>query len=331
MKLVITIDTEEDNWGQYNLNSHSLQNIERIGALQQLFDRFNVKPTYLVTYPVATDKNAVSLLKGIMDGGKCEIGSHCHPWNTPPFEEERNDWNSMLCNLPAPLQQQKILTIHETIAHSFGIHPTSFRAGRWGFGDSTAQILCSTGYKVDSSVLAFQNWEDYDGPDYSNISPDIFIHTEQKGSQGGPSASLLEVPASAGFTQNNFQLCNQMWQLLEGKCMQKLHLRGILRRFGILSKFWLSPETSNTSEMIKLTTAMMHQGYRIANMFFHSTALKAGLSPFVQTKDDENHFLRRIEDYLAFTHRTGIESIKLSDVPAYIQAERRQPMPLQLN
>jgi hypothetical protein len=331
MKLVITIDTEEDNWGQYDLDNYSVNNIENVGKLQSIFDRFNVKPTYLVTYPVVGDKNAVSLLKRIMDGDKCEIGSHCHPWNTPPFEEQRNDRNSMLCNLSADLQIKKIHNLHQIIADKFGRTPTSFRAGRWGFGKETVQILSQVGYAVDSSVLAFQNWEEYGGPDYSNISPEIFTYAEEKLAQGVPSTSLLEVPASAGFTQNNFQLCNQMWQLLEGKCMQKLHLRGILRRFGILSKFWLSPETSNTSEMIKLTTAMMHQGYRIANMFFHSTALKAGLSPFVQTMDDENQFLRRIEDYLAFTHRTGIESIKLSDVPTYIQAERGQPMPLQLN
>ena len=57
MKLVVTIDTEEDNWGSLRLTHYSFDNIARIPALQEMFDRFNVKPTYLMTYPVATDEN----------------------------------------------------------------------------------------------------------------------------------------------------------------------------------------------------------------------------------------------------------------------------------
>lgn len=319
MKLVITIDTEEDNWGQYNSLSHDLQNIERIGTLQQLFDRFAVKPTYLVTYPVASGKNAVSLLKGIMEEDKCEIGSHCHPWNTPPFEEQKNDRNSMLCNLPAELQVKKIHNLHQIISDQFGLAPTSFRAGRWGFGDDTVPILRETGYKVDSSILAYQDWRDHDGPDYSNISPGIFLHPQQKTGNNG--SSLLELPASAGFTRNNFSICERMWRFTETKPMQILHAKGILSQLGILNKVWLSPETSTASEMIRLTKTMMNQGYHVANMFFHSTALMAGLSPFVKNRDEELKFIQRIEDFLIFTRHAGIESIKLSDAPSHIKVK----------
>ena len=60
MKLIVTIDAEEDNWGEYWLAQYSVQNIENIPELQEIFDRFNVKPTYLVNYPVASDPRAIS-------------------------------------------------------------------------------------------------------------------------------------------------------------------------------------------------------------------------------------------------------------------------------
>ena len=104
MKLIVTIDTEEDNWGSYNPTGNTVENIGYIRELQELFDKYDVKPTYLLTYPVATDDNSVSLLRGVMERGGCEIGTHCHPWNTPPFKEQTGPKNSMLCNLPSNLQ-----------------------------------------------------------------------------------------------------------------------------------------------------------------------------------------------------------------------------------
>jgi len=313
MKLIVTIDTEEDNWGQYDLANYGLENIKKIDALQTLFDRYDVKPTYLVTYPVATDNSSISLLRGIMEDGRCEIGTHCHPWTTPPFEETRNVRNSMLCNLPNLLQYQKISTLHKAITHSFGIEPTSFRVGRFGFDEGILQALDQLGYKVDSSIMAFQDWEEHGGPDSSNIFPHVFDWNQKHSML----PHLLEVPATTGFTQKNFHVCNLMWRMLGGKFAQMLHLRGLLDRLGMLDKVWLSPETSSSSEMIRLTDIMMQQGYKFVNMFFHSTALKAGLSPFVKTISDEVGFLRRIEEYIDFTRNSGIESIKLSDVPAY--------------
>jgi hypothetical protein len=318
MRLVVTIDTEEDNWGGYSDDLFGVENIKKMLPLQKLFDKFNVIPTYLVTHPVATQTESFNILKEILQRGKCEIGMHCHPWSTPPFEEERNPYNSMLCNLPYDLQRKKMSILHEAITQHFGVVPISFRAGRWGFGVGIARILNQMGYKVDSSLLAFENWTDYGGPNCADVSPKAFIYGKQEGLQTNPQDQLLEVPATAGFAQQNWELCNRAWSLLGGKLMQKLHVRGILGRLRVLNKIWLSPETSSGSDMMRLTNTMMRQGYQIINMFFHSTALMAGFGPFVKTKEDEVQFLHRIEDFLAFTQRAGIESIRLSDAPTYV-------------
>jgi len=61
MKLVVTIDTEEDNWGDYSPNGYTLENITYIPELQDLFDEYRVLPTYLVTYSVATDPQSSTI------------------------------------------------------------------------------------------------------------------------------------------------------------------------------------------------------------------------------------------------------------------------------
>ena len=171
MKLIVTIDTEEDNWSRYSATDNPVKNIERLPHLQSLFDIFGVKPTYLVSYPVATSPRSVDILRGFLDEGKCEIGMHCHPWNTPPFEEEINNYNTMLCNLPEELQYKKMENLHKMILRNFGIVPVSFRAGRWGFNQGVARALCRLGYRVDTSVTPFENWVIYQGPDFSGFDP----------------------------------------------------------------------------------------------------------------------------------------------------------------
>ena len=82
MYFIISIDTEEDNWNT-PFNPPTLENIRRIPIAQELFDKYSIRPTYLVTYAVVCESQSVSVLKPILDAGRCEIGTHLHPWNTP--------------------------------------------------------------------------------------------------------------------------------------------------------------------------------------------------------------------------------------------------------
>jgi hypothetical protein len=314
MYLVITIDTEEDNWGQYSSDGATVENILKIPQLQDLFDKFNAKPTYLVTYPVAKDEKAVSILKGILDKGNCEIGTHCHPWNTPPFEEETNDRNSMLCNLPKDLQFKKIKYLHETIVRNFGIEPVSFRSGRWGYNDSVAKNLHKLGYKVDTSVISFTNWKCDFGPDFSAIDPQQFRFSLNDAYNESENVTLLEVPATVGYLQKDFALSNFLLNLLQSRLIRKLKLIGILDKLNILNKVWLSPENSDSKAMIELARRMMINKYKCINMFFHSTSLKAGQSPAVKTENDSVRFMACIEEFLLFAKNVGIEPVTLSDL-----------------
>jgi len=313
MKLVVTIDTEEDNWGNFADRNYTTENIEMIPQLQELFDDFNVKPTYLITYPVATDDRSAGILREISEANKCEIGTHCHPWNTPPFEEEKNERNSMLCNLPPILQYEKIKILHNKIRDRFGIEPISFRAGRWGYDQQVAKNLHRLGYKIDTSISSYTDWSPYHGPDFSKISPRPYWLSVDNIFSGNSNGQLLEVPATIAFLQGNFKLANRIHNILSRKPMNKMKFIGVLDRFKLLNKVWLSPEMNESTEMIELTKCFQRKGYELVNFFFHSPSLKYGLTPFVKTGGEQKEFLRKIREYLAFIKDVEIEPIKLSD------------------
>lgn len=201
MYLVVTIDTEEDNWGDYRQTGQFLENIKEIPHLQKLFDEFGVRPTYLITYPVAEDSRSIAILKKILEEGKCEIGAHCHPWNTPPFEEEKNKRNNMLSNIPFEIQYEKVKKLSEIIHKNFGKKPISFRSGRWGFNSDTALAINKLGYRVDSSITPYTTWVQNYGPDFSDLSPDPFLFYEM--SPNSQSPSFLQSDNNSSF---NFSL-----------------------------------------------------------------------------------------------------------------------------
>jgi hypothetical protein len=316
MKLVVTIDTEEDNWGSYDTKDCTVRNIEAIPTLQQMFDEFNIWPTYLVSYPVAASEKAVSILRRILEAGRCEVGSHCHPWNTPPFEEEVGEKNSMLCNLTGELQFRKIRSLHETIVKNFGVVPSSFRAGRWGYNRATAEALEKLGYGVDSSILSLTDWTAYHGPDYSNVFPDAYYFSASNDILAPhPAGGMLELPATVGFVQSHFGRSNALFNFLRKRPFNRLRLLSILERLGLLNRVALSPELSSDREMIALTKRLLQKRFPLINLFFHSPTLCPGLSPFVKTEADQREFMARLRRFLVFAKEAGIESIRLSDAP----------------
>jgi hypothetical protein len=315
MKLVVTIDTEEDDWGRYAHSGHTVHNISLLPGLQRMFDEFEVIPTYLVTYAVATDPHAVSILKSICERGRCEIGMHCHPWNTPPYQEQTTAKNSMICNLPADLQKEKLVCLHEAITESLEVSPVTFRAGRWGYGQHVAEGLYSLGYKVDTSILPFVDWSKEYGPDFSEArsAPYRFHYNDIHAALAdGP---LLEVPATVGFVGlagKNFERANRLHRLLRILPYRMSGEVGLLHHLGVVQKIWLSPENSTGREMIALAKTMMRKGAPILNLFFHSPTVQPGLTPFVRNQSDVREFLGRLRMFLRFSADAGIEPVGLS-------------------
>ncbi len=320
--LVVTIDVEEDDWSDYRAEGATVENLKKIPELQNLFDELGVKPTYLITYPVATDPWGVELLSAYLSEGKCEIGMHCHPWNTPPFEEPLNKRNSMLCHLPEPLQYRKLKTLHETICSNLGVVPSSFRAGRWGFSEGVARSIRRLGYRIDTSVSPFVNWNVYGGPDFTDFKFAPYRFEPDDITEEVEDGALLQVPATVGFLQSNFQRARRLMAISEARLSKALHLKGILWRLELLNKVWLSPELSDSGEMIRLGELMGRKSSCL-NMSFHSSSLLAGLTPFVSSKSEESAFLLKIRKFLEFATDAGIEPMTLTRFESVFDSQRR--------
>ena len=312
MYLIVTIDVEEDNWGQYEVLNPSVSNVKRLPELQELCNRFGIKPTYMITYPVAANREAIFSLRKIQDGGKCEIAAQLHPWNTPPFEEEINSRNSMLCNLPKELQYKKIESLHAKIYENFKIEPLSFRSGRWAYDQNVAQNIYKLNYKIDSSVTPFTDWSHCHGPDYSGYFP--MAYKDFVNNPGNDDTYIYEVPATIGFHQSNFNFCKNIDNLFNNKFFNNFHIRGLIDKLHIVNKIWLSPEISDERKMIQLTNSMRKNQYKFINMFFHSPTLTEGLTPFVKTQEEEIRFMARIEKFFEYLSVSNIRPIILSEM-----------------
>lgn len=313
----MTIDVEEDNWGTYDRNRYTVKNIGGIPRLQEIFDGNGVKPTYLLNYPIANDQGSVDIFRDILKDGRCEIGTHIHSWNTPPFDSELDKNNSMLCKLPVQLQYEKLKNVHELIRGNFGVSPVSFRSGRWGFDLDVAENIYKLGYRYDTSVTPFTDWTRIGGPDFRmrGLGPGLLLGGPSDGNGYRSGVDLLEVPATIGFTGilSNFpEACKRISSIQNENYTKKLKINYILRKMNIYEKIWLSPESSTLEEMTRLTESLAGKT-PFLNMFFHSGSLLAGNTPFVRDAKSQDMFYGKIDRYLAYVRRKNIDSITLAE------------------
>jgi peptidoglycan/xylan/chitin deacetylase (PgdA/CDA1 family) len=314
VKLVVTIDVEEDQWGVIPSRYATVHNVQRLPQLQELLRGFGIVPTYLLTHPVASNATAVAVLRDLASAGDCEIGTHCHPWNTPPFEEPVNKYNSMLCNLPELLQFRKLQRLHEVIQNNLEVTPVAFRSGRWGFDPVVASNIVRLGYRIDTSITPYTSWIESHGPDFTRFSPRPCRYSY--GSQVGMESrtALIEVPATIGYLHGEFETCARLARRLAQDPFRRLKLGGLLSKLRLLRKVWLSPEMETPARMIRLVRQMAKQGYEVLNVVFHSTALVKGCGPFVRTSADEMRFLEKLRRFLAFVQEEGVPSAPLSSL-----------------
>ena len=313
--LFVTIDTEEDTWNSVGILNPSVKNIDSLLFFQKKCDRYGIIPTYLINYPVTVSSSSRKIIEFLLSQGKCEIGSHCHPWNTPPFKEEQSKFNSYMCNLPEELVEEKIATLHEAINANFGVRPVVFRAGRWGFGKHVLAALERFGYTVDTSITPFTSWLSSNGPDFKcKFNQAFYIDSNNfaKHMERGK-GKILEVPPTMGYLQRNELLCDKFRSVATSHSLKRLKLNGMLEFLGIVNYRWLSPETANTKDMILLAERQFQNKAKFINMFFHSSSLMHGLTPFVQDKHELGIFNNRLEDFFKYIVTNKIISLPLSE------------------
>jgi hypothetical protein len=298
--LIVLIDAEaEFDWDGPFLRSHvSVRNLSRQVTAQNIFDRLNVRPTYLVDYAVATQPEGYGPIRELLQSGRCEIGAHLQPWENPPFAEELSARTSFNHNLPAWLQKEKLQRLTEVIESTFGIKPVAYRAGRYGVGNEMAWILEELGYQIDVSVLPGYDMRPRHGPD--------FRHAFARPYWFGSNRNLLEIPLTTGFSGllargRAPQISSAtLYAALSSPGAARLHLPGIFARLRLLERITLTPEGVSIRELKRLTRLLLGRGQRVFTFNYHSSTLLPGYTPYVRTEADLDRMIRTIDDYLHF-------------------------------
>ncbi len=270
----------------------------RPGGLRPVFDRFGVRPVYLVDYAVATQPEGYGPLREILRSGRCEIGAHLQPWETPPFDEELGERTSFNHNLPAWLQKEKLARLTEAITGSFGVRPVAYRAGRYGVGEEIAWILEALGYRIDLSVVPGTDLRRQHGPDFRRAFSRPYWF--------GRNRSLLEIPVTAGYTgllaskRLRSTADTGLYGALSHPSAARLRAPGVFARLGLLERITLTPEGISLGEMRRLTQALLARGNRVFTLSYHSPSLLPGSTRYVCSQEDLERFVGKLERYLDF-------------------------------
>lgn len=290
--LVVVIDTEEEfAWDAgFDPAATSVANIGFQHLAQAVLDAHGIVPTYMVDYPVASTPAAVSVLRAYKAEGRCEIGAHLHPWVNPPTAGPTDARSSYPGNLPAALEQQKLIVLTDTISENFGNRPTVYKAGRYGLGAATPTILRELGYSVDVSVVPYTNFSSDGGPDFSHVPANPAMIDE----------SLLEIPLSVHFVGTLAALGPRLFPRLLTPAARRLRLAGLLARLSLLERLRLSPEGHTLEDLIRQTGAALAAGVRVFMLTYHSSSLLPGATGYVRSEEERDAFLTKIDGYLQF-------------------------------
>jgi len=299
MHLLVGIDTEGDNqWDAAARRDQRFENIYALPRLHALFARHGVRPTYVITYPVAKDARSADILGGLLAGGDCEIGAHHHAWETPPCSDEdvgRHPYASML---PREQFDAQLRSLTEAITGAVGRAPVSYRSGRFGFSADHVAALEACGYEVESSVAPLFSESHKGGPEFVEAPLTPYYLAYDSATRPG-SSRVLEVPVSAALNRH----LPKTMQHAYARAPKPYTTRRILRALRLLRMRWLRPSYSSLDDMIALARDLARWNEPVLNLLFHSSEAIVGGSPYNRTHAELEAFCDRLERFLAFATR----------------------------
>ncbi len=279
--LCLTVDVEEDMPGWEITDPIRVENVAALQRLAAKCDELGVRPTYLCTYPTVTNEGSTAILRELARRGDCELGTHLHPWNTPPFlgvpgrDGKEQTITYYQFELGPERFRAKLENLHRAVAEVAGKPPVSFRAGRFGIDAATMRELLPLGYEVDSSVTPLEEHMGDGGPDFRN-APQFPYRPHHDDVTRIGDLPIVEIPVSVGFTRNLPVLLQRAFV----KAPAGLHLRGLLSRdfLRFLDFGWLYPARFEVEIMRSVADVLARLGAPVFNVFMHSSELAPGLS-----------------------------------------------------
>jgi hypothetical protein len=295
-QLLVGIDTEGDNQWDLKAREHqTFQNVYALPKLHNLFERHGVRPTYVVTWPVATDERSQQVLRFLLLRHDCEIGAHHHAWETPPCTAEDVKLHRYASTLSLDQFEAQLAELTAAIARAVGAPPVSYRSGRFGFDASHVAAMERYGYLVDSSVVPLFNESRKGGPDFSEAPVTPYFLAYDSAVRAGTS-QVLEIPCSVALDRRVPPAMARAWARAPWPYMT----RRILRKLGVARLDWLRPSYSSFEQMCTLARRLVNDGVPVLNVIFHSSEAIVGGSPYNRTQAELDAFLDRLDRFLQF-------------------------------
>lgn len=318
MDLIVTIDTEADNQWKHGIEL-STQNVKFIPEFQSRCERYGILPTYLLTSEIAADQFAASYFRTLVAAGKAEIGSHLHPWTTPPFLDApglryNDEVHAFASQLPRPLLEAKLVNLTRQVAEAVCKRPTSFRAGRFGFSMEYAGVLAQLGYLVDSSVTPMASWSRYPGLN-GRGGPNFRTYPVQPYVMKLCGAALMEIPVTVLVTSRLLQRRPRL--LFWYKVLARLSELVVGSRRVTWQPLWLQPSPEMDIKKLRLVwVEATRRGLQYAVLMFHSSELMPGGSPYRPTPESVRELLDLLSSFFAEIRGAGAGTLTLSEAAA---------------
>lgn len=311
MKVLVGIDTEaDDQWSEQGRRAMEVRNAERLPDLQRLFEGFGVRPSYVVTWEMATRDSSAAVLRELAGGGRCEIGTHLHPWSSPPYRPEDLAGHTYPHNLPPELLERQLSELTAVIEERIGVRPTTYRAGRNGFDGATLPILEKLGYRVDTSVDPLFNERRKRGMVFAGAPLDPYYPDPADVRRPGRS-KILEIPISSATAPALPKALEAAYTRLE-----PIRWRGGLKRLG-LRPVWLRPSYTALPDALRFAERLAREQRPCANIIFHSSEILPGGSPYTPDAASVTRFLDDLARLLEhLTGRLGATSATYAEFAA---------------
>lgn len=313
MKLIVTIDTEEDSgpdWVSPAIPSFRGVTEGLKNRLQPIFSELGILPTLMCSPIVLQSIEAVDVLGNLE---KIELAAHLH-WEQigPKQERSLRGGQQLLRHMQTDFspdeEREKLEALTSLFHQQFGFLPTSFRAGRYGISRATGGILKQLGYEVDTSATPHVHWRSPSGNvvDYSRTLEQPYTISESGNIFERGNLDFLEVPITI---------------LPHGQIV------------GLTQAPWLRPNYSNRETMKEMVRIIRERNIAGIEqplvMMFHNVEVIANASPYTKTEEDVRAYLDDMRAVLEYATEMGFEPSTLTDYArsfkqAQLKAQQRQ-------
>jgi len=270
--------------------------------LTPLFDRYGIEPTYLVSSEVLTHGPSMDRL---IAAPRAELGTHLHleycAPRVPSWHFGGTLASGMQRELAPALEREKLETLTAMFRQHTGSAPRSFRAGRFGVGPATGDILADLGYTTDTSVTPHVCWTTASGvpvPDF----------------RGAPELPHFVAPHAELTTPGSGSLCEVPVTILPA-------LPGGQPRW---LRPWFSDGAAMQAIIEEVANEPLRDGIRRPLVFmFHSCELVPQASPYPQSLQDVQVLLTQLELAFATAMRAGAVPMTLDGYATRLRESRR--------